>query len=92
VSRIACQDEIRADEREEELDGSTHTPFSEDTSSDEVLVLAREWIRKCADSRTECPNKLPTDEWYYSLLLDLGKVTLRMVDSAEIAMIKYHNY
>jgi hypothetical protein len=65
---------IQINEREEELDGSTHTPFSEDTSSDEVLVLAREWIEKCANGHVDCPSKPSTDEWYPSRLLDLGEV------------------
>jgi hypothetical protein len=66
-----------ADSPEEELDGSTHTPFSEDTSSDEVLVLAREWIEKCANGHADCPKKASTDEWYPSRLLDLGKVIIK---------------
>ena len=55
------------------MDRSTYTPFSKDTSSDEVLVLAREWIEKCANGHAGCPKKASTDEWYPSRLLDLGK-------------------
>ncbi|CZR63271.1 uncharacterized protein PAC_13168 [Phialocephala subalpina] len=52
-----------------------HTPFSSSTSSDEVLSLARNWIRDCSLCHDGCPHKTDFDSWYPSRLIDLGVAT-----------------
>jgi hypothetical protein len=51
---------------------SLHTPFSTTTKSDEVLSLARDWIKTCSLQHEGCPKKDDYDYWYPSRLIDLG--------------------
>ncbi|KAE9381828.1 HET-domain-containing protein [Stipitochalara longipes BDJ] len=54
--------------------GSLHTPFSSNTSSDEVLEVAKGWIRTCTSSaHPDCPGELPEVlDFYPDRLIDLG--------------------
>lgn len=51
------------------------TPFSHNTSSDEVLELAKDWIYRCRKEHTACPGEdSETPRWYPTRLIDLGEV------------------
>jgi hypothetical protein len=55
--------------------GRLHTSFSHNTSSDEVLQLAKQWIRTCrSDDHPGCPGESLEKKWYPTRLIDLGEV------------------
>lgn len=60
--------------------GMLHTPFSTNTSSDEVLEVAKGWINQCiSGAHPECPSEPFADRnedqpWYPSRLIDLGSM------------------
>ncbi|KAK0121913.1 hypothetical protein ONS95_010189 [Cadophora gregata] len=56
--------------------GTLHTPFSTNTSSDEVLEVAKSWINQCTSpAHPDCSSVPSANEiWYPSRLIDLGSM------------------
>ena len=65
-----------------ESDAQLYTPLSKNSQSEEVLQLARFWIKKCAQEHDDCPNEdfYTRQTFYPSRLIKLNNEKDQRVD------------